>query len=145
MKKNTTGLLKERILELEKKQAEQFLQLKDGIKQTYASVQPVNILKRVISKQFAHSELKDDLVNSLIGLASGFLAKKAMLRSSKGSIAQLIGNVIQFGIATVFVKHYDDIRKFGEDLLQPIIDFIREDIEDNEDEEIKMAEDATFI
>ena len=101
------------IAQLEIKQKKELQALKSHFHETYESLKPVNLVKSLAVDVFASPEIKDGLVNSSIGLAAGFLAKKVVSRSDSSPAVKLIGTVIELGVANLVTKNPDGIKNIA--------------------------------
>ncbi len=121
--KNITSIdeLRESILFLEMKQANDWCLLKDEFHTTYESLKPMNMIKNTFKDMASTPNLKTDVANSLIGLATGFIAKKIFLGNSHNPITKLLGMVLEIAVANKVSKNADGIRATGSTLLKKII------------------------
>jgi hypothetical protein len=115
---NSTLLLKERILELEKKQEEGLSQIKQQASGIYESFKPVNIIKRSLESSLEIPEIKEKLIHSLLGLATGFITKKILVKKSDSNVGKVLGTVLQFVIAAIVAKNTDKIKEVSKSMLQ---------------------------
>ncbi len=107
----TVDSLKQAIKELEIKQKEERVLLKEQLVVTYESLKPSNILKNII-KDFASSEnLKNEFVNTAVAVTTGFITKKVIIGKSNNQALKLVGLAIQFGITSLVSKNYDAIKE----------------------------------
>lgn len=115
---NSTLLLKERILELEKKQEEGMSQIKQQATGIYESFKPVNIIKRSLESSMEIPEIKEKLIHSLLGLATGFITKKILVKKSDSNMGKVLGTILQFVIAAIVAKNTDKIKEVSKSMLQ---------------------------
>ncbi len=107
----TVDSLRQAIKELEIKQKEERVLLKEQLVVTYESLKPSNILKNII-KDFASSEnLKNEFVNTAVAVTTGFITKKVIIGKSNNQALKLVGLALQFGITTLVSKNYDAIKE----------------------------------
>jgi len=107
----TVDSLRQAIKELEVKQKEERVLLKEQLVVTYESLKPSNILKNII-KDFASSEnLKNEFVNTAVAVTTGFITKKVIIGKSNNQALKLVGLALQFGITTLVSKNYDAIKE----------------------------------
>jgi hypothetical protein len=109
--------LKEAIRLLEIEQKIEGALLKEQFKITYESLRPVNLIGNTIKELAVLPDLKGDLLNATLGLAAGFLSKKAAIGNTQSPLKQLLGTVIQMGVTSLVSKNADGIRSFGSELL----------------------------
>jgi hypothetical protein len=108
MKKfNETATLKEAIVVLKLKQAEDLLQLKDQYYHTYESLKPINIIKKTFGQLATSAEFKENIFSNVIGITTGYLTKKVLLGSTHNPIKRILGTLLQFVITNVVTKHAD--------------------------------------
>ncbi|MES2286481.1 MAG: hypothetical protein V4547_12395 [Bacteroidota bacterium] len=121
--KNITSIdeLRESILLLELKQANDWCLLKEEFHTTYESLKPMNMIKNTFKDMASTPNLKTDVVNSLIGLATGFIAKKVFLGNSHNPLTKLLGIVLEIAVANKVSKNADGIRSIGSTILKKII------------------------
>ena len=111
MQKTTsiTGL-KESILLLEmKKETEVFL-VKEQFRITYESLKPVNLIKSEFQELAGHPDLKGNLIDASLGLATGYLSKKAVIGNTHNPLKQLLGTLIQIGVSQLVSKNANGIK-----------------------------------
>jgi len=103
----TAAELKNAIRQLEQKQAEEWTLLKQQSLYTYESLKPVNAIKNTLHELMSSSDVKKDLLGTLLGLAVGFLSKKVAIGSSHNPLKQLLGSILQMGVAGAVSKNED--------------------------------------
>jgi hypothetical protein len=102
--------LRESILQLEIKQIEEQRLLKEQFLITYERMKPVNMIKNSIKDLITSSDLKDNLFSTALGLAAGYLSKKAAVGSTHNPIKQILGAFLQLGVTNVVTKNSGDIK-----------------------------------
>lgn len=107
-----SALLKEKILLLEAECVLQNGLLKDQFKLTVESLKPMNVIKDMFV-----SAIKNNVVDSAIGMTSGYLAKKTIVRSSSNPFIKILGSMVGIGVANFMAKHPDGIKNIGAKLL----------------------------
>jgi len=113
--------LNERILFLQNKQAEQLQTLKDQFAVTYESVKPINLIKNGLNEIASSPDIKNGILNNVIGLTTGYLSKKVLIGSSHNPIKKILGMLLQFAIANVVSKHSETIKSTGEYVVKRIL------------------------
>ena len=116
-KSDAIFLLNERIKQKEIECAAERILLKDQFKNTVEGLKPINLIKDMLNS----SEVKNNLLNTTIGLTSGFIVKKAIVRSSENSMLKILGTIIGGGVANLVAKHPDEIKSIGGSILNNII------------------------
>ena len=105
MKKiNESEMLQEAIQILKEKKAFELVQLKEQYHVTYENLQPVNLIKNAFGQLTTSTEFKGNILNSIIGIASGYLTKKVLLGSTHNPIKKVLGTILQFAITNFVSK-----------------------------------------
>ena len=120
---NQTDALNKVIEVLQKKKEIEFLVLKEHFQITYESLKPINLIKSTLVDVASSPELKNNVLNNVIGLTTGYISKKVLLGSSRNPIKILLGSLFQFAIAKVVSKHTEGIKTTGENILFNILSF----------------------
>lgn len=118
--KSEEQLLNEKIIALQAIQTMQLEVLKLQLEITYQSLRPVNLLKNTLYEISTSEEIKENLLNNAIGLATGYISKKALTASSHNPLVKLAGSLLQFTIANVVAKHPETIKQVSKNILQYI-------------------------
>jgi len=108
--KSETEVLNELIMRVQKKRENEFELLKNNLHDVCESLRPLNLIKSVFTEVANSDEIKNNLTNNVVGLGTGFLLKKILLGSSDNFSQKILGLVIQFGVAKVVSKNFDDIK-----------------------------------
>ena len=109
-KQYTKESLQEAIKLLEIKQVEVGQLLKSELLNTYDNLKPINILRNIVSEFFSTDKYKQDFVEIVTGLTTGFLTKKIVIGKSRNPFLKIIGLAIQFGITTLVSKKYNALK-----------------------------------
>lgn len=129
-KQSATELLKERILCLEVKQAEEGKALKQELRNTVESLKPVNLLRSSVKEFTTSEELKTTLFETIISLVNGFLAKQLIKPNPSNLVLKLVTTLLQLGVANVLTNNRDSISQF-------ISRWIEKLIPGNEEEQVE--------
>jgi hypothetical protein len=116
--KTEKELLTEKIIALQTLQASQFDALKQQFEITYQSLRPINLLKNTLHEATTSPEIKDNLLNNVIGITTGYLSKKVFTGTSHNPLIKLTGSLLQFTIANVVSQHPDTIKLIGKNIFQ---------------------------
>lgn len=111
MKKlNETDALSE-LIQINKQQydTDLFL-LKEQFHIAYESIKPINLIKNVVHDVTASTEIKEDVIGSLMGLVTGFISKKIMVHEDSGFFKRTIGTIFQFAVANIVSKNSTNIK-----------------------------------
>jgi hypothetical protein len=118
MKKKVTnaGELSEAIVALELKAAAQKRDIQESFSAVSENLKPLNLVKSGFRSVFS-GEHKEDLVNALIGLGSGFLSRKLILGRTNGFVGKTVGKAIQWGMAGLVSKNAEKIKEKAGELI----------------------------
>ncbi len=117
----TVADLKSAIQQLEYKQAIELVLLKEQFYTTYESLKPINIIRNKFKEMILAPDFKTNLVNSAIGLATGFVAKKVFVGKTHNPLTKLLGTIVEIVIANKTIKNADGIKSIGSIILNKII------------------------
>lgn len=115
--KNETEALDEQIIVMENKRNMQLRLLTVQFHISYESLKPINIIKSTFRDVTSSPDLKNNLINTAIGIGTGTLSKKLLIGRSLNPFKRLFGNMIQFAIANVVSKHGNGIKSKAMHLL----------------------------
>jgi hypothetical protein len=113
---DATFLLQERILLKEIECSAEKILMQERFKTVKENMKPINLLKHALSS----SALPGNLLDASIGMATGFLAKKLLVRSSHNPMLKLAGAILQISVTSLTVKNSDVIKSIGELILKKI-------------------------
>jgi hypothetical protein len=102
--------LKTAIAQLENAAAIKKQIMADQFHTTYENMQPINIIKKQISKLIGASELQTDATGAAMGLGAGLLSKKIYEGSSPNIFKQFLGTFLEFGVAKLVANNSDKIK-----------------------------------
>ena len=108
MKKiNQTDILKETILLMKMKQADELVQLKDQYHYTLESLKPLNLIKKAFGVVATSPEIKGNILSNILGMTTGYLTKKVLLGGTHNPIKRILGTLLQLVITNVVTKRSD--------------------------------------
>ena len=107
---NALILLKESILLMELDQEKNRLLLKEEFKQTFESLRPANLIKNTFHDLTQSPDFKDDLLDSALGIATGFISKKIVVGNTHNPLKQIMGVLLQLAITSLVTKNADGIK-----------------------------------
>ncbi len=110
---NSERSLMEAIIELENKRAYEGILLKEQFIFTYESLKPANLIRNAIQDISSSSELKDNLLNAAVGVATGYISKKIFVGASDNPIKKMLGTALMFGISNLVSKNPETIKSLG--------------------------------
>ncbi|HQW44579.1 MAG TPA: hypothetical protein PLX74_10385 [Chitinophagaceae bacterium] len=103
--------LETRILELEKIQARQVLELKRSAVDIVESLTPANIIKSAFKNVAQSPDLRSSAISTAIGIGAGFLGNKLIVGKSSNIFKRIIGSTLQFGITNFIRKKIPQIQE----------------------------------
>ena len=113
-KKDEKAALQETIKMLEQRQAKELTLLKDQFYVTYESIKPINIFKKAVHDIIGSSEIKNDILSNVIGLATGFISKKIMVCSSKNPFKKIMGTILEYFVANFVTRKAESFTESSE-------------------------------
>ena len=105
--------LKNAIQILEVEQAEKLKRLKEQSLLSIEIIKPMNLLKSAVKDMVSSPRVFDSMLETGLGLATGFLTKKLIIGSSVNIIRRLIGGALQLGITSVATRNSGLIKSVG--------------------------------
>jgi hypothetical protein len=112
--------LKYAIQLLEVEQVEKLQLLKEQSHLIAEILKPANLLRSALKDIVLSPHLLEDMVDTGVGLATGFFSKKIFIGSSVNLFRKLFGSVLQVGITTIVTQNSEFIKSFGQFLFQRI-------------------------
>lgn len=116
-KLNAETSLRDMITQLEHQQSERCDAVKEQLHSAYESLKPVNLLVSTLKDVTSSIDLKGNLLNTAIGLSSGFVSKKLFEGVSKSPFKRLIGSALMFGVMNLVTKNPETLKSVGDKLL----------------------------
>ena len=105
---------------LETEQAAILLQMKEQFFFMYESLKPVNLIENTLKEISSSPYLVNNLLGAVMGLVTGYLSKKAVIRQSDGKLRKLLGYILQFGVTNLVAQNPETIKSFGQYIFQYI-------------------------
>ena len=118
---NQTDALNKAIILLQHKQTQELIALKEQLQLSYETLKPINLIKNILHEVALSPDIKNNLVNNIIGLTTGYLSKKVLVGASHNPIKRVFGTVMQFAIANVVSKHSGTVKAVVEMLVHRIL------------------------
>jgi len=112
-RESAAELLQFRIITLQQELEKDELELKAAFKETLHGLKPGNLIKSSIKEIVKSPELKSNIINAVIGLATGFLARKLIVGRSHNPIKKLVGKLAEVSVANKVGSNADGIRSIG--------------------------------
>jgi hypothetical protein len=107
-----------KIMALENKQREEIFELKIQAATIYDSLRPLNLIKKLFTNTVSSPDIKHNVLNNAVGLATGFLSKKLLVGASLNPVKILLGNVLQFALGNLVARNADNIKSVAENLIK---------------------------
>ena len=105
--------LKMAIKQLELQQANELFLLKEEFHATAEKLKPLNIIKRSFKNAVTGPDLKTNVLNAAIGLATGIVTKKLMVGKTMNPFKKLFGILVEMVVANKVSKNADEIKSTG--------------------------------
>ena len=118
---NSEAALKAAIIRLEIKQADERKVLREQYLLAYESIKPINLIKSTFKEATASPELKEEILNTSIGLAAGYASKVLFQGASHSPVRKLFGTVLMFGITNAVTKHPEVVKSLGKEIFNFIL------------------------
>ena len=116
-KLNSATDIKQLIFQLENQQAIDLQQLREQLHQTYESIKPINLVRNTFKEVVASEELTDNIVNTSVGLAAGYVSKTLFEKASHSPFRKLMGTALLFGVTNLVAKNPHTVKAIGTDFL----------------------------
>jgi hypothetical protein len=114
---NSATGLRDAILQLESRQAEEGKMLKAQFYLAYDSLKPINLIKSTFKATAASRDLKENILNTAVGLAAGYLSKLLFEGVANSPIKKLLGSALMLGITNIVAKNPDTVKSLGKKFL----------------------------
>lgn len=114
----TSTELKARIELLELKAKQQEESLKYQWKQTYNSIKPQNLVRNLFNDLTSEPAMRDRMLNSSLGLLTGFISKKLVARKSSGIMKKLAGIAVQYVVTNFVANKFPIVKQKAQAILQ---------------------------
>jgi hypothetical protein len=77
--------------------------LKDHLEIMYESFTPVNVVRDIFKEAVTSDEFRSNVLTAIMGISAGYLTKKLLFRKSNNPFKSLFGNILQYGLANLFI------------------------------------------
>jgi hypothetical protein len=114
---NSTTDIKQLIRQLESQQAIDLQQLRVQMQATYENIKPINLVRNTFKEVVASEELTDNIVNTSVGLAAGYVSKTLFEKASHSPFKKLMGTALLFGVTNLVAKNPHTVKSIGSDFL----------------------------
>lgn len=127
METYTVESLREKIKELQIRQADEGKILKAQLATTYDNLKPINIVKSIVNDVFESKTLREEFVNTTAGYLTGLFTKKLIVGTSKNPVLKLFGLGIQLAMTTLMSKNYAAVKEILAQLAGSVFTKMQED------------------
>ena len=109
--KNKTEIepIKAKIELLKAQQAVEFIAFKEQLQVTYMSLKPLNLIKSTLAEVTSSPDIRNHLIQGVVGIAGGYLSKKLLIGTSSNWFKQIAGTLVQFFITKKIVQKEEEI------------------------------------
>jgi len=137
----TTAGLREAIVRLESRQAEEGIELREHLHVVYNSLKPINLIKSLFIETVGSEDIKENVISNSLGLTAGYISKLLFEGVMKSPLNKMIGTAIMLGINSLIAKNPEIIRSMG----KGVLNFIRSrsDAKRHESDHSTSDEDET--
>ena len=111
---NSATDLRDAILQLESRQAEEGKMLREQFHLAYNSIKPINLIRSTFEQATASPEIKDTILNTTVGLTDGYLSKLFFEGATKSPLKKLLGTILMFSIKNIVAKNPRIVKTLGE-------------------------------
>lgn len=126
MEKIEPGILLERLIR--EKEAEHEAEgkvLKAELLLVAESFRPANLIKSTFRELISKKGIQAGLIDSAIGISTGFLAKKVFVNDSHSPLKKMLGFVLEMAVAKKVTENAPDIKKITGIVLSKLIRGLR--------------------
>ena len=95
---------------------------KENIRSASSSFTPLNIIKSTIKDLVSSPDLKNNLVNTAVGLTTGFVAKKVLVGNTNNPVTKLFGVIVEMIVARKVTNNADEIKCMAGFIFNKLID-----------------------
>jgi hypothetical protein len=102
---NSSKLLREAILELERKRDLERKTLKEKFELVNESFKPINFIKSTFKDATASQDFKNGLLNAAVAIATDYFSEKLDKRTTDAPFKRVLGGALLVGIKNAVVKN----------------------------------------
>ena len=110
--------LKARILNLEIQRDQEKEELKAEFGELMEALKPVNLIRSTLRDVKDAPDIRNHVMDSLVGMAAGWLSKKVVIGSTHNPLKRVLGSVLQMGVSKVVRTNFEDIKDKAVDLFR---------------------------
>ena len=105
---------------LRMQRSEELILLRSQFHVTYESLKPINLIKHTFKEVSSSTEIKESMLNNVIGLTTGYFSKAILIGSSANPIKKILGALLQFTVATLVAHNAESIKTVGKVVLDKL-------------------------
>jgi hypothetical protein len=105
--------LKDAILQLETQQTSEGKMLREQFNQTVEGLKPINLIKSTFKEAVASRDLKENIINTSVGLTAGYLTKIVFAGVMKTPLTKFLGTALMFGVTSLVAKNPKTVKSLG--------------------------------
>lgn len=124
--KNENEALRLAIVALEEKRSLELEALKIQFFTASESLKPINIIKSTFSEIASSSEIKTSILENVVGIGTGILAKKLLLGSSMNVSKNIFASIVQFVVTNVVSNEAGGLRNKVENFIYSYLNHRKE-------------------
>jgi hypothetical protein len=117
----STAELKDAIQQLTDKQAYEGKLLREQFNLTYASLQPVNLIK-TFTQAVASPDIISNILSATIGLSAGFFSKRIIAGTSGNILKKVFGSMLLLGVTKLVARNPGILKTLGQRIFQGVFD-----------------------
>ena len=95
------------IQSLKHQQAIELEGVQEQIHLAYESLKPLNIIKSTFFEATSSPDIKHNLMNGVIGLATGYASKKLLFGTTHNPIKKIVGSLLQYVVTNLVGRRKD--------------------------------------
>lgn len=101
------------IMELEQRKLLQEKELMEQFKTTRESLQPMNLIKETLKKITNNSNIPEELIKTITGIAVALLSKKMLMGKSSSLFRKILAGALEFAVAKSTISNLDKVKAYG--------------------------------
>jgi len=101
------------IVQLEGKQIQERILMKEQFLITVETLKPINLIKSTLLEAAESEDLQDNFLNATLGLSAGYVSKMMFQGKSGGPVRKLLGTALMFGIKNLIAQNPETVKKWG--------------------------------
>jgi hypothetical protein len=113
--------LDERIEQVEYQKNTERLLLNEQFSNLVKGLTPLNLIKETLSEISIAPDFKANIIDSSVGLAAGYIAKKIVIGSTESTAKKIMGALLQLGVTRFVAKNNEGIVVAAKQLIHNIL------------------------